>query len=52
MHDGVLLDSENTASQRFVSLLHTLIRWWSWLGALVVSKCQERHRGGWDTVDG
>ena len=43
---------KNIASQRRISLQHTLIRWCEWLGVLEVSECQERHRGGWDTIDG
>ena len=43
---------KNIPSERPISLMPTLIRWWEALGALEVAKWQQKYRVNWDATDG
>ena len=43
--DVFLFSRRNVTSERAISLLPTLIRWWEWLRAPEVSRWQESKKG-------
>ena len=53
LHDDVFPRFQRMSRANAPSrLLPTLIRWWEWLRAFEVTTWQERHRVGWDAIDG
>ena len=46
------LMSNNVTSERRITLLMTLIRWWTWLRVPVITSCKSRRNVTWDVSSG